>query len=201
MSIYSANKNPKLQISHYFDSLIREIDIYIEELLENKLLESKFKKKLDNHPNTARLKNDTIIHAESIDNLLKLDEVEDFDRYSREKIWHHFQMPNFKCVERNRLTNNDKHLSIEYSDYWNETREEMLNELNDFQNEAFKRYETIRDELKRDNSINKHMESIIPRVFEKRFAFILKYKRFSFEEINLVELDFYLSPNECQLLR
>lgn len=198
MSIYSANKNPKLQISHYFDSLIREIDIYIEERLENKL-ESNLKIKIDYHPNTA-LKNDTIT-AENIDNLLELDEVEDFARYSREKIWHAFQMPNFKCVERNLLTNEEKDLSMGDNDYWNKSREEMLDELDDFQKEAFKRYETIRDELKRDNLINMDMESLIPRVFEKRFAFILKYKRSSFEAMHLVELDFYLSPNECQLLR
>lgn len=73
-----------------------------------------------------------------------------------------------------------------------------------FQKETFERYEQIKHEFKQGKN---DIESIMGRIFENRFAFILKIQEIDAEDyitqedIHLIELDFYLNSYECQLLR
>ena len=194
MSIPS--KNPKLIISNFFDSLIREVDIFTEERLEiseNKQITVK-KSDIPYEKYMYKYKLE-----EQIDVLFDFDKVDDFYNYGGEKLWTQYEMPKFN-TKRNLCLPNKEDMTIKACDFWNEFRDELLIAINRFQKETFESYETIRDELKSENKLNSDIGSISRRVFENRFAFFICSWLLDFPILHLIELDFYLSPNECQLL-
>lgn len=190
-------KNPKLFISQHFDSLIREVDIFTEKRLARSDLDKIVEVNDYDDFETTPPKNETF--PEQIDDVMDFEGVVDFGKHAERKIWKYFQRTCFDFKRNLVTTIEEEPRRVKISDYWNEFREKMIDELNLQQKEAFERYETIRDDLKRENSSNKDIESIISRVFENNFAFILNYE--DYQTIHLIELDFYLSPYECQLLR
>lgn len=196
MSICTS-KNPKLLISNYFDSLIREVDIFTEEKLANK--NSKNLVKIDDNVEISLNKKPQINAPEH--DMMDFDEVDDFYHYGQFVMWTELECAEF---ERNRSTN-EPCKSMKECDYWNETRDVLLEKLNELQKETFEHYDTIREELKRDMSSYNDMESIMARVFEKRFPFIVIYGNSNdkglCEKIYLVELDFYIKPCEYQFLK
>lgn len=188
MSNLPTIKNPKLQISNHFDSLIRELDIFTEEQLNEldpqKLIEfidrDRIKRTEMKIPDPDLMNFETFLS-------LTLDDI------CWQNRWNRFWMPDFNFNFQSNLSKNQQHTTRKQCDFLSSTRDEILAELDEIQKEVFKRYEAIRKEEYKD------MESITERVFEKRFAFLLKYENYNhFKVMNLIELDFYLNP---QLLR
>lgn len=179
-------------ISIFFDSLIREVDIFTEEKIVD--LDSDKLIKVNNDDN-IKLNIEESNNSKYIDGEIDFDSVEHFDKNVQDYIWSVHERPSFD-FKRN-LDLNKPSKCMKECDFWNESRDELIAELNDMQNEAFQRYETIRDESKRDKW---SIETIMERVFENRFAFIFK-SPYDTQEMHLIELDFYLNPFECQLLR
>ena len=214
MSASSILKNPKLIISNHFDSLICQVDIFTEERLdemnsglvkdkeiENQQTLSKFfqifmdtdavEKNLENHQT----------FSEYFENAMDTDAVEKyFDESMVTKLREISVVPccDFKATRRNEKPKHMKACDL------NESRDELIAALNQIQKETFEHYETIKDELKKENRDT--IEEIIARVFEKRFVFILNCENMdskdliSRKSIHLIELDFYPSTYECQLL-
>ena len=192
MSSYSLRKNPKLCISNYFDSLIREVDIFIEEKLVNLDLDKLIKIE-NNDYNLSEVENRT--YYKHIDEEIDFDEVENFVKHAQDQFWKVFKKPRFDFKRNLNLNKPSKNMNE--CDFWNLHRDELIAELEQLQKEAFQRYEAIRDESNKDNWSS---EAIMERVFEKRFPFIF-ITEYNSQEIHLIELDFYLNPYECQLLR
>ena len=186
------SKNPKLYLSNYFDSLIRQVDIFTEERLAELDSADKLINVFDNNEVVSFIKKPT--YADQIDQVMDFEEVEDFRQHGKKKIWTKFASSSFYFEEKQPKRESRR---MKTSDYWNENRDELLAKLNEYQKEAFDRYETIRNDLKGNSA---DIESIIKRVFENKFVFILGCKDFTYS-IHLIELDFYLNPYECGLFR
>lgn len=197
----SISKNPKLIISNYFDSLICQVDIFTEERLAE--IDSNSVK---DPPSNHRM-NDTILYrsdykiektqtlTEYFDDAMDTEAVE---QYVNANFWIRMEM-GFDYHYRRYQIIKEQPKPMKASD-WNDARDELIATLNQMQNETFKHYETIKAELKRDN--NNNIVGIMEQVFEKRFLFILKYNNpITRKSMNLIELDFYLNPYECHLLR
>lgn len=217
MSISSTKTNPKLIISNYFDSLIRQIDIFTEkrlaefELASVKTITNSDSEDNDDDKNTKLAKINVADIFRKKKTIKKRRTFTDyFDYYMNNSngldyyyeysrnIWGEFESNCFD-FEKNFSKNKDPK-SIIVSDYLNAARDQLLDVLSQFQKETFERYDAIRKETFKDT------ESIMARVFEKRFVFILREKTDINEliyknSIHLIVLDFYLNPYECQLLR
>lgn len=197
MSISTITKNRKLFISQHFDSLIREVDLFIEERLpaDEKQLEMKIRVIYYDEREITEEKRKPI--SEQIDTVFDFEAIEDFGQHAYKKVWNYFKMSDFNFNRNLWIYKEAKIMKL--GDYLNEFRNELIAELNQFQSEAFQKYEKIRDELRGENSLNKDIENILPRVFDK-FVFIVKYNDLN-KVMRLIELDFYLNPYECQLLK
>lgn len=208
--------NPKLAISQFFDSLIAEIDIFTEEQLAfyecNSYMKIKdYENDDDNNDDDRRnidqnnLKDEI---TEYIDNIHDTATIEDyFKNDGTSNIWFLYREIIFHVFDftKNLPSKTVPPKTMLAFDYMNAARDKLFDVLNQFQKETFERYEKIKNELKRDG--NNNNESIIERLFENRYAFILKIQEEDSdgtiiqEAIHLIELDFYLNSEECQLLR
>lgn len=188
--------NPKLVITDYFDSLIRTVDIYVEEQLL-RVDSGEFISANDcDYGRIFPIKKKNRL-AENINHEIDYEEIEDFYKYGQDKVfsWGCFEMPSFD-FERS-----ESQTPISMCDYLNKARNMLLTELDEIQKKTFDDYETIKDELKSDIS-----SCIMSRVFEKRYAFILSFENFNYEDLfisqvmHVIELDFFLYSYEWSLL-
>ena len=214
MSVLFTTKNPKLLISKLFDSLINHVDIYTEEQLaffdSNSFKSVKTYENDDNDEMNieqfdvvktySRMRSKEF--AEYVDSIINTETIEDyFDCDGKTKMWN-LDMGFFDYSKN--LSKNRKPKTMNVCDYWNATRDKLLKVLDQFQKDSFERYEQIKHELKRESN---DIESIMGRIFENSFVFILKVQEIDLEDyiiredIHLIELDFYLNYYECQLLR
>lgn len=201
-----SSKNPKLMISQYYDSLIREIDIFTEErlleLTNDQIIELSnnkiYPKFFENNRNDFNLSE------------LNLDsDEENFCLYGRDhlspnahRIVHGFDISsNLMCTKNNELP-------IHTKDYYNQARDEILDELSKLQDEAFSRYDKIKGDLKRDVSLSEQeqLEMVRTQLFANKFAFIVDLEIAAannqiLKHFHLVVVDFYLSENARELLR
>ena len=198
-----SSKNPKLMISQYYDSLIREIDIFTEErLLEltndqiieltNNKIYPKFSENNGNDFNLSELNLDS--------------DEENFCLYERDHL-----SPNVHRIVHgfdisSNLRNNE--LPIHTKDYYNQARDEILDELSKLQDEAFSRYDKIKGDLKRDDSLSEQeqLEMVRKQLFTNKFAFIVDLEIAAaynqiLKHFHLVVVDFYLSENARELMR
>lgn len=154
MSNNQGIKNPKLIIGQYYDSLIHKIDIFTEEQLaqlsDDQLIETSMVKQ---HPKKSK---DPTKKDSNLDEL-NLDTVE-FDcdlwsQYEEEKYVpdEHNYLYGFDTSSNRMPMHDDKQSRMKARDYYNQARDEMIDELTKLQVEAFTRYDMIKSELKRDN--------------------------------------------------
>ena len=188
--------NPNLIITDYFDSLIRHIDIYIEEQLLRVDSGEFISANDSDYGRIFPIKKKNTL-AENIDHVIDYEAIEDVYKYGQDKVfsWGCFEMPSFE-FERS-----ESQTLINMTDYLNKARNVILAELEEIQKKTFDDYKTIKGELKRDNS-----SCVMSLVFEKRYAFILSFENFNFEDLfisqvmHVIELDFFLYSHEWPLL-
>ena len=195
----SKQLNPKLLISQYFDSLIRQIDIFTEEKLkeyresDNLTIPKRqpFRQYLD-----KTIQDDTeIFNSEYQDSIFE--NLSDIKRY-----WQSLFMKN-SDYESN-LNIPEKDTTVNMIDYLNQEREKMLAELANGQEEVFKRYETINDDLREIKDNDKLMEQL----FANKFYLLVEYEvseRENREKKNktqhLLVFNFYLNERNQTVFR
>lgn len=190
--------NPKLVISQYFDNLIRQIDIFTEEQLEksttDELVEvSLIQKGFLNTPD----KQDCV---KIINDEWNFDQIDDIHEYGR-AIWTQIRTPVFD-LKPNLLEKSEREMlrDMKQKDYLSRAREKMLAELTKLQEEAFRKYESIRNEIKLDKTDQDNLEEIQRRIFDGKFPFLAEYKR-PLIQLFLIVSDFYIEKNERNRLK
>lgn len=205
-------KNPKLVVSLYYDSLIRQIDIHTEELLEKftdeDLLpdcnyplesgESEFED--EDEPNTER------------EDFYEIDFFN--DPYIDEYKYDLDESNAIDCTKT--LTRTRDHL--------NTIREQMIEQLTSCQNICMEYLETSLANFKLESKIHLEsgddenedlLEDLKKKAFEKMFSFVLEIDRVpvkdhfltrltennSLFKLYVIVLDFYLEPKELELLK
>lgn len=107
--------------------------------------------------------------------------------------------------------NSSKKISVE--DYLNATREEIIKMLNEAQAEAFKQLEIVKEDINREdlgNDKEKRVETVLGKVFSKRFPILIKIERFNeirckvkenqrLFKFYLIDVDFYIN-NQMMVL-
>lgn len=191
-SIYESARetNPKLIIAQYYDSLIREIDIFTEERLvqlsDDQVIETSMVKQLPKE--LKRTKESSKLPKELRNDFNQDDLNLDTVKYD-ENLWSYYgeekQLPdehNYLYgfdVSSNlmRMNQNKKTPPMKARDYYNQARDEMIVELNKLQDEAFEKYNKIKDDLKKDTTLSneQQIELLRSQLFANKFAFIVEY--------------------------
>ena len=170
--------SPKLLIVDYYDSLINDIDIYTEELLDeysqNDILP--FKPKIETCNTNIDTKNRNFFEIDSLLNPYTADYKNDMSielTPGRTKI----------------------------HDYLNKVRSKSIEEIKKVREENLQRYDLNKKKLKYDRNDLK-LEDLRRELFKEKFCFVLKiYNRYNkpieilFEMFTIVT-DFYLEYND-----
>lgn len=182
----SKRLNAKLIILQYFDSLIQCIDIFTEELLQT--CSDSDRLTILRRENCARKKTQN----ESLEKL-DFENVDAIWKHEYNKIWNSMFKMEYNYESNILVTEND--LTINKIDYLNQAREEMLAELANGQEEAFKRYEMIKNDLKRD--IDENQENLMAQLFANKFYILVEFESREMDKSqHLVVLDFYLNKQD-----
>lgn len=197
-------KNWKLFIADYFDSLIRQIDIYTEQILLGYSDEDIFEINPSEHqmptsspplPKT----NELVVDFHSFD----INSNEFSSNSILKAISKH---PYFDDLEDNDNLNQSGQERIKVMSYVNQIRSQLIDELNEAQTRTLKYYETIREEIN-DNDMSR--DEIESRLFAKDYYFTLTLNNKEEEDfhdfgspfkMHLVKLDFYLNARERDIL-
>lgn len=209
--------NPKLIISTYFDSLIRQIDIYTEELLAECMEDDDgtndvFELKPAEIAKTTEQYRLGLFKSKSeISNVVEFESIEAIVRALSD--WTVRYQTHDECFnyEDNLICEPIRPELSSINSYLNHVRYEMIAELERAQEEAFIRYEIVKSQFnKNKNSIlddnEKKGDQLFELVFENKFYFLLNMdvsfnQRFRAPfKLYLVRLDFYLNKSELDLL-
>lgn len=119
------------------------------------------------------------------------------------------EYPSQATIEDPNNTLNEKNTVVAW-EYFNETRETLINKISETQVEALKKLETIRIEIKKDETA----EEIYEKVFANRFLFLIQInfiRESTFSSTNvvndspfkllLVETYFYINQPDMLILR
>ena len=181
-------------IGLYYDSLIHQVQVFTKRRLTMFEFDLKNSKSHDFDFGNNDTNKETF--SEYIYGVLSNTDEDEIDCLAK-KIWEDLRKPSFDLSKNQMKKEKLKGMTIH--DYVRRARDTILAELDQMQNETLDHYEKIKDELLTNDS---NIQSKLTRVFEKRFPFILKYKENNhYEVMHLIELDFPLNLNECQLLR
>lgn len=189
--------NPKLLISHYYDSLVNLIDVHTEELLEkvsdtHELSSDSFNLVKNYHEmsNEFFVKPDNFVPTYGVDSYV--------DPYTD--------------TYNNKLALNPLELSktpIKIRDYLQSIRTRMIDELRRSETQTMELYEAIRKDETYDITSAENLKN---QLFSKKFYLIVKVDRIRLEafetvanrswfKIYLVELDFYLDMESQEFLK
>ena len=164
--------SPKMLIVDYYDDLIRDIDIYTEELLE-------------------KYSQDDLLTIEAKPRPEKLDFCDEFV---------FFKNP-YRIEYENDLKINVTQGSTKIHEYLNLVRSKAIEEINKAKEENLQRYEINKERNKIDRTEEK-VEEMKKELFEKKFCFLLRIDYiFNERNNNLFKLytivtDFYLDQYE-----
>lgn len=171
----SSFSNPKLSVLHFFDSLVRLIDIHTE-------------RQLNNSSNNDVIESKLTLDMSSLDsfNLIKQLELE------FAPIW-----DNNVCEQTPELDVSDNLNESDSQPFdFNRLRDDMISELDRAQKETLEYYDTIKDEIHKEMT----QDEIESRIFARNYYFLLTSKNGSDLSMHLVKLDFYLNQHERDIL-
>lgn len=214
----SLTSNPKLIISHYYDCLVRYVDIYIEERLgrtwpilnNNKQLIENRRATRDEEIETENWgKSEYYLDLDNLVDIWSRKPISDLICKENELSFDLSLnlLPAINCfnIDLSKPPNNVIH------DYLNRVRDEMLAELERAQLDTFLNYErNVRDALKRDELLSKlgkleKMEYLEKKVFAKKSYLMIRQELeppiTHHVRLYLIRLDFYLCQSEQQILR
>lgn len=167
--------SPKMLIVDYYDDLIRDIDIYTEELLE-------------------KYSEDDLLTIEAKPKPQKLDLSDEFV---------FFKNP-YKIEYKNDLMINVTQGSTKIHEYLNLVRSKAIEEINKAKDENLQRYEIKKDKYKIDRAdlTEKKVEEMRKELFEEKFCFLVRIDNIFYEKNNnlfklyTIVTDFYLDQYE-----
>lgn len=184
--------SPKLLIVDYYDSLISEIDIYTEQLLEkyteNDLLPNEIKR--DNmimkYPTNQKsdFENKDFFEIESM-----VDPYKEFYRFEKKQT-------------------NVTPESTKVRDYLNLVRSKSIEEINKVKEENLSRYDLNKDKYKynRNELTTEIVEDMKRELFKDRYCFQLRIDRLFFTSVGslpfqilTIVTDFYIDPDKISL--
>lgn len=173
-----ACSNPKLMVLEHYESLVRQVDIHTEELLE-KCKDSQLLS-INSKPNTSDISRLSNCLIESYQIRLRIFEesygVSAYhDPYSEKYDYengHTATSTSSSCESVVKPPIND---SITVREYVSRLRDDMLDELRRIQTETLAWCDTIRSELAAmDRSSVESIEKLKKKIFSQKFAFILQ---------------------------
>lgn len=193
--------NPKLLVSHYYDSLVNLIDVHTEELLEkvsdtHELSSDSFNLVKNYHEmsNEFFVKPDNFVPTYGVDSY-----VDPYvDTYNNK-----LALNPFESVSKT---------SIKIRDYLQSIRARMIDQLRRAETQTMELYEAIRkDETSTKYDVTS-AENLRKQLFSNKFYLIVKVDRIRLEafetvanrswfKIYLVELDFYLDRESQEFLK
>lgn len=172
--------SPKLVITDYYDSLIREIDIYTE-------------KSIDKHSDDDLLPEEPDSIEEQPKSTIEDDIYPIDDPYSLK-----YSYGLIVAANRTRII-----------DYLNQVRTKAIEELKSAQEENLISYEANKSKIHidRENMDTEKIEALKRQLFNDRFSFLvisndneIKEKIFSYQ-LHVVITDFYLTPFEIEFIK
>lgn len=201
----SENKNPCLIISNYFDSLIRQIDIYTEETLIKHGKDVLFQRDKDDLSFSQQGHRD--INVRIANDVVDFETLEDINQLDSSKIFASI-FENCKMYFHSNYFDRQPPCqpSMSAEDYINQKREELIEKLEKAQKTAFDYYKTIKNN-KLKSYKNMSTEEIKSELFANNYYVIFCMKKESKREwetpfrLHLVKLDFYLTSKEYGILR
>lgn len=173
-----ASSNPKLMVLEHYESLVRQVDIHTEELLE-KCKETQLLG-INSKPNTSDISKLSNCLIESYQIRLRIFEesygVSAYhDPYSEEYENGHTATSTSSSCESVANATPPITDSITVREYASRMRDEMLDELRRIQTETLAWCDTIRSELAAiDRSSVECIEKLKKKIFSQKFAFILQ---------------------------
>lgn len=193
-------KNYKLLIADYYDSLIRQIDIYTEQLLLLHSDEDVFEiNPSESQEPTSSKTHHLLIDFDSFD-------INSYEFNSNSILKEMSKHPYYDDLEDNDNLNQSEQEPVKVTSYVNQIRSQLINELNEAQTRTLKYYETIKDEIHNKNMSRDEIES---RLFAKDYYFTVTLNNVNEEDfhdfgspfkMHLVKLDFYLNSRERDIL-
>lgn len=205
-----SSANVKLIILDYYDSIIRDIDIYAEKKLEK----CKETDMVEIENNTNEQTDVDVIQSSYATNTHDAEWSDsEIENYGLENYLDSY-MEKYNYDYEGTTNNQTKSMPnrIKASDYINEIRDEMIDELKKAQKNALIYYESIKSNvnIKSISDLQERNELVRELVLTKQSAFIIRIdnKQADFRpakksrfKLYLVLIDFYLKSNEQDLLR
>lgn len=190
--------NPKLIISQYYDSLKRNIDIQTEERLEA-ICNTENKASENDSEENPNVYDDFLEDDEDEEDVNRADEENFFEHRIEHQMFPRFQnTTNVFELEETPLIENQNFLHQELVE---QSRVEMLAELDECVNEAMNRYEVIRKSRDINISSSNDAQIFAEEIFTSKFCFILTPNGLDEEStIQLIVLDFHLNSNQRQII-
>ena len=200
-----SSANVKLIILDYYDSIIRDIDIYAEKKLE-KCNETDM---VEIENNTSEQTEVDVIQSSCATNTNSESSDSEIENYGLENyLDSYMEKYNYEGISQPKSIPN----RIKASDYINEIRDEMIDELKKAQKNALIYYESIKSNvnIKSISDLQERNERVRELVLTKQSAFVIRIdkKQADFRpakksrfKLYLVLIDFYLKSNEQELLR
>lgn len=208
MASIISSANVKLIILDYYDSIIRDIDIYAEKKLE-KCNETDMVE-IENNTNSEQTDVEVIQSSYATNtNTNDAESDSEIENYGLENyLDSYMEKYNYEVVNQPKSIQS----RIKASDYINELRDEMIDELKKAQKNALIYYESIKSNvnIKSISDLQERNERVRELVLTKQSAFIIRIdkKQADFRpakksrfKLYLVLIDFYLKSNEQDLLR
>ena len=199
-------KTPKLLITDYYDEQIRQVDIYIEELLEkyneNDLLPEETKRSCNSDDISSDEKENSHIDsdsdsesendANSKDNTNKIDEFKDPYRSK-------YNYDQNKMLQLNIIPVNTR-----VRDYLELVRSKAIDELKKVEQQNLDNYKLNKDLYKydRETLTDQKVEEMRENLFKDNFAFVVvNTSKKSIFKSHTVLTDFYLDENDLTALK
>ena len=175
--------NPKIEIVNYFDEMIHQVDIDIEDALENSNIENQV-----------------------------LGNLKCFTQYNRERIneFEYNPFNNFNLFEpKQNIENQTFNLwseSTKVIDYLNQVRMKTIEKLKKAQDEAFEYYKlnSSRFSYLKEMKDEEKLEELKSQLFAEKFYFQIRLKNEYFNKwifkLFTFVTDFYMSPSDINTL-
>lgn len=185
-------KTPKLLITDYYDSLIHQIDVYTEKLLENndKANEIYTRKKIS-QPDENQAKNEDEYEDED-------DDIDD----SKVNFCDPYRDP---YKEEYKINGNDaEETEMKLGEYFNACRLKSIELIRQVQDDNLKSYNELDKEklrIDRDSIDEKAIESLREQLFATKFCFLINCDS-SPDPFKLytIVVDFYLNSKRIKLI-
>ena len=177
---------PPLLITEYYDSLISQLDIYVEERIK------------EIKENGLQL--ERIYTFNTCGTMVS----HDYDKYGIETLKNPYEKQNYR-IKTTKIPKIEINDISEAKEYMNRARQKAIDEIRKVEEENLKFYKANKEEFKvdRKNLTEEKLEELKSQLFANRFCFLVKKQPVytTIFELHIVITDFYLRESEIEYIR